>query len=161
MNTEDFKLWPAELPTVLSWKCKASRIEFNDNSVLFGYTIGIPKKVYDNALKCSRSYKVINTHKQKNMYGELFRRSYTKRCYFIATARIPFAKLDTGFYTVAQETLNHLKQLAMIKARELKELYFDSERQSLEKGEMTNEQVKQLNLNFAESSGVDPKELPF
>ena len=118
MNTEDFKLWPAESPMVLSWKCKASSIEFGDKSVLYGYIVRIPKKVYDNALKCSRSYKVINTHKQENVYGEALRIGYTKRCYFKITNRIPFTKLlDTGFYTVAQETLNHLNQLAMIKAR--------------------------------------------
>jgi hypothetical protein len=140
---KDFKLWPVASLPLAKVKKHASELVFDNNSVVFGYTIRIPKEVYDNALKCSRSYKVINNSMDtnENMYGQLFRKRNTS-CYFKLTCRIPYRKVS-NVYELAIEKITYLKQLSMIRARQLKELYSESERNSLSKGEMTSRQVQQ------------------
>ena len=152
---EKFKLWPVSAPNLVKVKNKGADIEIHDNSILFGYTIRIPNHVYDNSLKCSRAFKIINDNTH-NQHGYVFRQT-NGRCYFKLTKREPF-RLVKNFYSSSGEILTGLKQSSMIKTRQLKELCSESERTSLENGEMTTKQVKQLRLHLDNETSV---ELPF
>ena len=141
----NFNLFDAKLPSKMEFKCQASEIFLDHHSILFGYTSRISAHVYDNALKCSRSFKVINSLKD-NYRAEIFRRR-DGRCYFKVTNRLPYSKI-TNFYVQAQECLNGLKKLAMTKTRVLKALHLDQERQEIIRGEMTTKQIKQYQIEI-------------
>ena len=142
---EKFKLWPVSAPNLVKVKNKGADIEIHDNSILFGYTIRISSNVYDNSLKCSQSFKIINDNTH-NQHGYVFRQT-NGRCYFKLTFRLPYQQVK-DFYEQSSTILTGLKQTCMIKSRQLKELYSESERQSLEKGEMTTKRVNQLKLQW-------------
>ena len=162
MNLKQFDV---KLPK-FELKCQASEILLDNHSILFGYTNRIPAYVYDNALKCSRSFKTINSlifpegkgiyTDERNYRGEIFRQR-NGRCYFKVTNRLPYSKI-TNFYVQAQECLNGLKKLAMIKTRELKALHLDQEKQEINRGELTTKQVKQYRLHLDNETSVD---IPF
>ena len=149
---EKFKLWPVGIPNLVKSSNKGADIEIHDNSVLFGYTIRISSHVYDNSLRCSRSSKIINDNTH-NQHGYIFRQR-NGRCYFKLTKRQPFS-LIKNFYELSGQILTSLKQSSMIKTRQLKELCSEQERMSLESGEMTTKQVKQLKLHLDNSTDVD------
>ena len=134
---KDLKLCPVPAPNLVKVKNKGADIEIHDNSVLFGYTIRIPNHVYDNSLKCSQSAKIINDNTH-NQHAYVFRQR--SRCYFKLVKRQPFSSIK-NFYQLSSNVLTTLKQSSMIKTRQLKELYFESERVSLERGEMTTTMV--------------------
>ena len=157
MDNFHTKLWPVTVPQ-LTFKDKAIDIRFDNSSIRCAYTIAIPKRVYDYALTCSRSNKIIREQDvTKNMFGSVMRLHCNKsvRCYYKIEKRIPLNIIDNDLYQTLEDTLTKLKQLAMLKARELKAVQLESECKSVESGEKTVTQINKLQLHLDSHTAVD------
>tara|TARA_Y100000034_G_C6815229_1_gene366706 strand:- start:95 stop:586 length:492 start_codon:yes stop_codon:yes gene_type:complete len=150
MDNFHTKLWPVQVP-LLEFKSQGADVRFDNASILCGYTIAIPNKVYDYALTCSRSNKIIIEQDiTKNMYGCVLRlnRSKSTRCYYKIEKRLSYNTINNDLYQTLESTLTNLKRLAMLKARKLKAIQLESECESVKSGDKTVTQVNQLKLHL-------------
>ena len=156
MDNFHTQMWSVIVPQ-LTFKDRAIDIRFDNSSILCAYTIAIPKKVYDYALTCSRSNKIIREQDvTKNVYGSIIRlhRNKSIRCYYKIEKRISLNIIDNDLYQTLEDTLTKLKQLAMIKARGLKAVQLESECKSVESGDKTVTQINQLKLHLDSNTAV-------
>jgi hypothetical protein len=157
MSNEIMELWPVNVP-LIQFKSQGVDIQFDNASILCGYTIAIPNKVYDYALTCSRSNKIIKEDGIScSMNADIKRihRNKSIRCYYKIEKRISFNAIKNDFYPILGATLTNLKRLAMLKARELKAVQLESECKSVKSGEKTVTQVNQLKLHLDIGSEIE------
>ena len=156
MDNFHTKLWPVTVP-LLEFKSQGADVRFDNSSILCAHTIAIPKRVYDYALTCSRSNKIIKEENvTKNMFGNTMRIHCAKsiRCYYKIEKRIPLNIIDNDLYQTLEDTLTNLKRLAMYKARELKAVQLESECESVKSGDKTVTQINQLKLHLDSNAAV-------
>ena len=157
MDNFHTQMWSVIVPQ-LAFKDRAIDIRFDNSSILCGYTIAIPNKVYDYALTCSRSNKIIKEEGIScSMYGDVMRlhRNKSVRCYYKIEKRIGFKTINNDLYSTLENVLTNLKKLAMLKARELKAVQLESECKSVKSGEKTVTQINQLKLHLDNETATD------
>jgi len=135
------KLWREEISGPIHVKQKALDLRFDENSIVFGYTIRIPSNLYDNVTNCRKSSKLI-TEKQEsqNTWCHQFRNS-KGQCYINMTHRIKYSNV-INFYSLQRSIFTQLKQECMILTRRLKALQLEGEQKSLNEGEQTFQMLK-------------------
>lgn len=156
MSNEIMELWPVNVP-LIQFKSQGVDIQFDNASILCGYTIAIPNKVYDYALTCSRSNKIIKEDGIScSMNADIKRihRNKSIRCYYKIEKRIGFKTINNDLYSTLENVLTNLKRLAMLKARELKAVQLESECKSVKSGEKTVTQINQLKLHLDSNTAV-------